>query len=85
MFRDYSRSLEIKKVSAEDFHKEKGQSKKEKATKYSLRTAASSPQTIRGEKPLPDCSFFFSWKGAANVRSLLPQTLRLLSAGIFSK
>jgi len=33
MFSDYSRSLEIQKVSAEKFHKEKVQSKKEKNAK----------------------------------------------------
>ena len=48
MFSDYSRSLEIQKVSADEVHKEKVQSKKEKAPKSSLCTAAPSSEAKPG-------------------------------------
>ena len=67
MFRDYSRSLEIQRVSADEFHKEKDESIKEKALKYSLCAAAPSPQTKSGrETPLSDC-FIFGGEEAATV------------------
>ena len=85
MCRDYSRSLAIQKVSADEFHKEKVQSKKEKALKYSLCAAAPSPQTKSGrERPLSDCFFFLEGRKQQQSIFFNSDFLRLLAGRIFS-
>ena len=93
MFWDYSRSLEIQKLSAEEFHKEKGQSKTgEKNLPQSLACVQPPPplKQNRGKRTLPDCFclfvcfLFFLGQGEVNGRSLLIQSICVYLQIIFS-
>ena len=89
MFIDHSRSFEIQKVSAEESHKEKVQSKREKAPKSSLCTATPSLHPLEQKRPLPDC-FCFCFvlrEGGGHQQSIFinSDSLRLLADRIFSE
>lgn len=85
MFRDYSRSLEIQKLLAEEFHKEKVQRKKEKRPKCSLCTAAPYPQTKSRRETSSQLLFFFMEGGSQRSIFIDPNSLGWLADRIFSK
>ena len=85
MFIDHSRSFEIQKVSAEESHKEKVQSKREKAPKSSLCTATPSLHPLEQKRPLPDCFcfcfvlFFYFFEGRGRPPTIDLYQLRLFA------
>ena len=91
MFIDHSRSFEIQKASAEESQKEKVQSKREKAPKSSLCTAAPSLHRLKQERPLHDCFcfvlFIFLREGGGHQQSIFinSDSLHLLADRIFSE